>query len=329
MRFPIIRNCPATLAEGHLTFSRTALRRMFNGRKISHVLPYHAPFSRESMDAIFANNPQQLSISGVQEKFSVVLDQHGLRLVEPGERGQYILKPIPIAGKNTEQMPANEHLTMQIARQVFKIETAENALVFFGDGSPAFITKRFDIGADGQKRAQEDFASLAARAPSTHGEHYKYFGNYFQLFEIMRLYVPAYPVEALKLFRLLVFNFLMSNGDAHFKNFSLLETTWGDNALSPAYDLLNTRIHINDRVFALDEGLLPPKYALGNVRQQFFLLGEMAGISHRQLTKILADCCSHQEEVSSLIHRSYLSERFQRNYEQAYRARLKKLREGE
>jgi serine/threonine-protein kinase HipA len=28
-------------------------------------------------------------------------------------------------------MPANEHLTMQIARQVYGIETAENALIFF------------------------------------------------------------------------------------------------------------------------------------------------------------------------------------------------------
>ena len=35
-------------------------------------------------------------------------------------------------------MPANEHLTMQIARQVYGIETAENALIFFNDGTPAY-----------------------------------------------------------------------------------------------------------------------------------------------------------------------------------------------
>jgi serine/threonine-protein kinase HipA len=46
-------------------------------------------------------------------------------------------------------MPANEHLTMQIARQVYGIETAENALIFFKDGAPAYITKRFDVKEDG------------------------------------------------------------------------------------------------------------------------------------------------------------------------------------
>jgi serine/threonine-protein kinase HipA len=42
-------------------------------------------------------------------------------------------------------MPANEHLTMQIARQVYGIETAENALIFFKNGAQAYITRRFDV----------------------------------------------------------------------------------------------------------------------------------------------------------------------------------------
>ena len=62
-------------------------------------------------------------------------------------------------------MPANEHLTMQIARQVYGQNTAENALIFFKNGSPAYITKRFDVDIEGSKLAQEDFASLAGRTP--------------------------------------------------------------------------------------------------------------------------------------------------------------------
>jgi serine/threonine-protein kinase HipA len=57
-------------------------------------------------------------------------------------------------------MPANEHLTMQIAAQVFGIETAENALVFFKDGTPAYITTRFDTLPNGSKLAQKDFLPL-------------------------------------------------------------------------------------------------------------------------------------------------------------------------
>jgi serine/threonine-protein kinase HipA len=40
------------------------------------------------------------------------------------------LKPIPRDLKKVDQVPANEHLTMQIAKQVYGLNTAENALIF-------------------------------------------------------------------------------------------------------------------------------------------------------------------------------------------------------
>ena len=124
MSSPIIKYCPGTLASGYRTYSRTCLNRVFNGRKVNHTLPYESPASNKITDELFLENRKRISISGVQEKFSVLLDKNKLRLIEEGERGSYILKPIPNAtGKNLDQMPANEHLTMQIARQVFNIET--------------------------------------------------------------------------------------------------------------------------------------------------------------------------------------------------------------
>ena len=61
------------------------------------------------------------------------------------------------------------------------------------------------------------------------------------MFELMQRHLPTYKIEAPKLLKLLVFNYLFSNGDAHFKNFSVIETPMGDYRLSPAYDLLNSR----------------------------------------------------------------------------------------
>ena len=124
----IIQNCPGTLAEGYDTYSRTALKRVFDGKNVSPVLPYSAPFSDEETDELFDENRERQSISGVQEKFSVLLEKNKLRLIKEGEYGHYILKPIPRSGKNPDQMPANEHLTMQIARQVFGIDTAKSGL---------------------------------------------------------------------------------------------------------------------------------------------------------------------------------------------------------
>lgn len=320
-----IHHCPGTLAPGFQTYSRAALVRVFNGRKVSHLLPYELPASDASMEELFNETRKRISISGVQEKFSVLLEKNKLRLIKEGERGGYILKPIPAGGRRSDQMPANEHLTMQIARQVYHIETAENALIFFRNGAPAYITKRFDVDENGKKRGQEDFASLAGRTPQTHGEHYKYLGNYLQLFHLMQTYVPAYPVEAPKLLKLLMFNYLFSNGDAHFKNFSLLETPMGDYRLSPAYDLLNSRIHIKDRDFALEEGLLPKHLAQGKIMQQFSVLAEQAGISRSSFEAIRKSILSNSDKVQELTLASYLDETTKRDYWQSYQGRLRQL----
>ncbi len=325
MHLPIIKYCPGTLSEGFDTYSRTALKRVFNGKKVNHILPYDSPMSNPETNALFEENRKRISISGVQEKFSVVLEKNKLRLNHENENGTYILKPIPGAGKKLDQMPANEHLTMQIARQVFDIETAENALIFFKDGTPAYITKRFDVNENGSKLGQDDFASLAQRTPQTHGEHYKYLGNYLEIFEIMQKYLTTYKIEAPKLLKILIFNYLFSNGDAHFKNFSILETSFGDYRLSPAYDLLNSRIHIDDKDFALDDGLLPRNLANGKIGVQFALLAEKAKINQKTFQEILSLMVSQSSLVEQLIKASYLNDNTKRQYLQLYQTRLLQL----
>ncbi len=322
---PEIKYCPGTLAAGFDTYSRTCLNRVFQSKKVYHVLPYDSPASNPETDELFEENRNRMSISGVQEKFSVLLVKNKLRLIKEGERGTYILKPIPDAGKNADQMPANEHLTMQIARQVYGIETAENALIFFKDGTPAYITKRFDVNEDGTKRAQDDFASLAGRTPQTHGEHYKYAGNYLALFQLMQTHLPAYKLEAPKLLKILVFNYLFSNGDAHLKNFSLLETPMGDYRLSPAYDLLNSRMHIDDKDFALEDGLLPKNLAQGKTSKQFSLLAEHIGVSEKMFKDMMSVMLSQSDSVEKMVAVSFLNDTLKRNYWQSYQGRLKQL----
>ncbi|WP_029036964.1 type II toxin-antitoxin system HipA family toxin [Salinimicrobium xinjiangense] len=320
-----VNHCPGTLAEGFSTYSRTCLKHVFDGRKVSHVLPYEAPNSNQQTDKLFEDNQQRISISGVQEKFSVLLEKNKLRLIKEGEQGTHILKPIPHFGRKRDQMPANEHLTMQIARQIFNIETAENALIFFQNEAPAYITKRFDVKPDGSKKAKEDFATLAGKTPQTHGEHYKYEGNYLELFELMKKFLPAYRIETPKLFKLLVFNYLFSNGDAHLKNFAILETPMGDHRLSPAYDLLNTRIHVDDSNFALEEGLLPKHMAQTTIAGQFKILAEQVEIKPKQFNQIMASMLESSEEIVELSNASFLEKSTQRNYIQDYHYRLKQL----
>ena len=323
----VINRCPGTLALGFTTYSRTCIKRVFNGSKVNHVLPYASLQSNHNSEDSFEENATRMSISGVQEKFSLIQLKNKIRLTKEGEQGTHILKPIPSISKNADQMPANEHLTMQIAHQVFGIETAENALIFFGNEDPAYITKRFDVLPSGLKLAQEDFASLAGKSPQTHGTDYKYLGSYWDLFELMRDNLPSYKVESLKLFKLLIFNYLFSNGDAHLKNFSIIETPQGDFKLSPVYDLLNSRIHIDDKDFALDEGLITARMGQGNVAKQFQSLAGHAGIHEKQMNSILALMVSKSDQVKKLIDASFLKEQIQRSYLQTYQMRLKKLKQ--
>lgn len=320
-----LENCPGSLKENFTTYSPVVLKKMFNGKKVSPFLNYSTPTNRKDQSR-FNQNQTHISISGFQEKYSFILDGNALRLTNENESGQYILKPISDLPKNSEFAPANEHLTMQIAKQIFKIETAENALVSFEDGSPAYLTKRFDYDENGNKLAVEDFASLLGKSPATDGEQYKYEGNYLELFEALKKYVPAWKVEAPKLFTLIVFNYLFSNGDAHLKNFSLIETQQGDFKLSPAYDLLNTKIHIEDADFALKDGLLPKSISKGKIIDQLFLLGENAEMTEKSIAKVLQNLSSKEDQVVDLIGKSYLSEKLKRNYLQSYQLRLKKLK---
>lgn len=320
-----IKNCPGSLKENFNTYSPSVLKKLFNGKKVNPILNYTSPTDRKDKSS-FNQNQTHISISGFQEKYSLILDGNELRLTNKNESGLYILKPISDLPKNSEFAPANEHLTMQIAKQIFKIETAENVLVFFKDGSPAYFTKRFDYDGYGNKLAVEDFASLLGKSPATDGEQYKYEGNYLELFDALKKYVPAWKVEAPKLYTLIVFNYLFSNGDAHLKNFSLIETQQGDFKLSPAYDLLNTKIHIDDADFALKDGLLPKSISKGKIIDQLFLLGENAEMTEKSIIKVLQNLTSKEDQVEDLINKSFLSDKLKRNYLQSYQRRLKKLK---
>src|SRR5262249_17336171 len=156
----------------------------------------------------------RMSISGIQTKIPLALHAGRLEMVESG--GQYLLKPRPHgAFQRLDMAPINEHLTMQIARQVFKIEVAENALVAFEDGERAYLVRRFDMQGDGRRLLQEDFAQIAARSEETHGDNYKYDFSYEEIAQLIRRHVATYKVDLERYFTLVAFNYLVNNGDAH------------------------------------------------------------------------------------------------------------------
>lgn len=326
MDFPEINNCPGTLAKGFTTYSKTCLKNVFNNKKVSHILPYQPSHISEENAEIFRENRLHISISGVQEKLSIILKNNKLRLTNAGEQGTHILKPIPKDLKNVDQVPANEHLTMQIAKQIYGINTAENAVIFFKNGEIAYITKRFDVKDDGKKLSTEDFASLAGKTAENAGPDYKYKYSYEELASLIKKYIPAYIVEIEKYFVQVVFNYLFSNGDAHLKNFSILESTYGDYFLSPAYDLINTHMHVNDSDFALENGLFKDDFQsninYNMTKEDFLEFGIRIGIKERRINKSLSPFIEKQPDVEQLTKRSFLNNSRKKEYILHYNTKL-------
>lgn len=323
--------CPSTLAPGFDTYCPAAIKRLFGGVRTSHVMAFNYD---DDQYAAVVDNTTQISVSGAQEKLSAIAEGGQVRLTEKGEQGQFIIKPAPDnrALRDRQQIPANEHLTMQIARQVFHIPTAENGMIFFADGTPAYLTQRFDLNEDGSKIPQEDFSALTGRTAETHGRDFKYSGCYSDIAKAIREYVAAWPVEMGKFFTLVVFNYVFSNGDAHLKNFSLQKSKDGDYLLTPAYDLLNTSLHIDDSDFALEGGLsvsleISDVYDLkGHPCQEDFMnWGKEIGLAEKTIGRLLTPFLSEQPKVLELIGHSFLEEKQKRMYLSSYRERLSRL----
>jgi serine/threonine-protein kinase HipA len=317
-----MKNCPACFKEGHESYCRQCRKRLFGGRKVPHVLP----FSRPAYDqAAMAAPGAKLSISGIQTKMSLVLREGQLQMTAAG--GQYILKPIPHGAlRHLDAVPINEHLTMEIARQVLGVSVADSALVEFEGGELAYLVRRFDVQEDGSKRLQEDFAQIAGRSEESHGKNYKYDCSYEEIGDLIRKHVAAYQVALERFFQLIVFNYLICNGDAHLKNFSLIRNEeYGDYTLTPAYDLLNTRLHVPDEsrtALPLFKDDFETKSYQANAFYAYDDFQELAkhlGLHKARLTRILSVAVQKEREVFSLIDRSALSKECKRLYKESVR----------
>ena len=321
-----ITKCPSLLVDGYDTYSPKALRHLFASKKVSHILPYDAPEISEDTKEKFIENRNVISVSGVQTKVGLIQVGNKLRLSERGEQSTHILKTAVAELPNGRFSCANEHLTMQLAGQVFGIETAANGLVFFKNGEAAYITKRFDVLPNGMKLKMEDFASLAKKSPAA-GDNFKYDFFYEELGALIREVVPAWRVEIEKFFSIVLFNYLFCNGDAHLKNFSVIQGSAGDYKLALAYDLMNTRLHLKDRTFAPIKGLLADKQLSFVQRADFLEFAERIECNLKSAQTILEKFTSKETESAAvkLVDISFLSPQLKQNYKDLFFERLETL----
>lgn len=313
-----------------LTFSTEEKRTLFDGKKVSAVTDI------DYSPSAFAENVRHISISGAQEKLFAVVDNSIIRLAHDNEQSTYIIKPTPANEvlMNRSEMAVNELLTMQIAAKVYGIDVAPCGLILLNDKRPAYIVRRFDVATTAEgitKLQQEDVCTLLGKTATTHGGDFKYKGSYLEIASVLKATIPAWRFELPRFFSLVLFNYLFSNGDAHLKNFSVLRRLDGTLHLSPAYDLLNTSLHIEDADFALSEGLgikersdAYDHYGHPSAND-FRTFGLACGLTSRQVENCLKPFIKFQPLVEELCKSSLLSKKCQRMYLRSYKNRLEYL----
>ena len=324
------------ILQGFDIYSSRAAKMLFGGAKVNPILNFDIDEFRNIGE--IAEAMQRISVSGVQEKFPAIIKSGEIRIAGDDERSTHILKPAPWDKtlRDRKLIPANEYLTMQIASQVYGIQTAANGLCLTSKGQPVYTTRRFDILPDGSKLPMEDFASIIGKNEQTAGFHFKYNGSYEDVAKAIRANVAAWMVDMERFFELVIFNYIYANGDADLKNFSLI-LNGQDYRLAPAYDLLNTSLQVNGDDLSLDGGL-SPDIEKSDVfdktghpcRLDFERFGVKIGLVKRRVDKILNKYILLPEGALNLIAQSYLPEKAKRNYTRIINERITRfIRESE
>ena len=142
-------------------------------------------------------------------------------------------------------------------------------------------------------------------------------------------HVKAALIDIRKFFRIILFNFITLNDDAHLKNFSLIERG-GEYRLPPAYDLINTSLQLrNPNIFALDKGLFKEgmtfSYTRTICRSDFEEFGRRIGLPPKVIKQDIDMFTAEQPLAKELISRSFLSQTLQNQYWMSFEYRRKIL----
>ncbi|WP_198305227.1 type II toxin-antitoxin system HipA family toxin [Arcobacter vandammei] len=320
--------CLATNKKLKNSYCQKCIKELFDS-----IVPNPLNFDRLEFSQKRAELSSRMSISGVQDKISLRFENKDL--IPTATNGKYILKPISsdVHIKNEKDVVANEHLSMQISKQIFKIQTAICGLIEFSDGELAYITKRFDYDESSNlKYDQEDFAGIMEISPSSHGENYKYDAcSYVDCAKMIKKYVASSVVSIEDFFKRVLLNYLICNGDAHLKNFSLYsKANSSEYFLTPNYDLLNTRFHINEKYGDMALVLLDEysstylKYGYYTY-EDFKIFAKQIDLKEVRFNKIMKFIEDSFPKVEELIDKSFLSENAKEFYKSSYKTRLKRL----
>ena len=212
-----------------------------NNYTFPNILDYEIKISKERLRTNNKNNIQGLS--GFQHKFGIVKDDDNKVITDTTNNSHYFMKPYNEYHLNFNQnsyipcLLINEHLFMTIARDL-GFSVPYNAIIK-GKNDYHYIVKRFDRFAQ-IKFDHEEFATMLGFDTNT-----KYDATIIEILEKARQFLSK--TELKQLLSFIFYSVIISHGDLHSKNLSLIHQSNGFNEsnknLSPYYDISTTAIY--------------------------------------------------------------------------------------
>jgi serine/threonine-protein kinase HipA len=225
--------------------------------------------------------PHRAALPGVQDKASAAMIN--LPVSRAGER--FILKLNPT---EYPHLVENEKFFLDAADES-GLYVAPSELVNDADGMPGLLVRRFDrITVAGATRllAVEDGCQVSDRPPAD-----KYLLGADRVLSALASVCDAPSVAGNDLLRQLAFAYLIGNGDAHAKNFSVLQGADGEWRVSPAYDTPSSYLY-GDVTMALSIG---GRSGGDFGATDFIKLGERLGVPERAVQRLLSDLADRSD----------------------------------
>lgn len=287
---------------------------LFFGTPQPPVLDYNNEQMQELAKEIISRS---VAVTGVQAKLSLSIEtipgtpKHS-RLTIVGLWGGYILKPATAGFKH---LPENEDVTMHLAEN-FGIPTALHSLIRLRSGELAYITKRFDR-LKNKKLAMEDMCQLTETLTEN-----KYRSSMEKIGKHISKFATRPGIDNITFFETALLCFLTGNADMHLKNFALL-TTGNDVALSPAFDLLCTKIAmpVDKEETALTINGKKSKLK----KRDFDILAENLEIAERSMENSYAKFVFKLQDAFDWIDISFMPDKMKTKYKSVLTSNAAKL----
>lgn len=219
--------------QSRLTYKSFINKKEFLSLDLEEVLQND---SADTFSKIVATFLHKNAISGVQPKSLAILrDKESLSTKE------YIIKTW---GEEYEQLALNEYFCLKAVEKT----GVPIANITLSKNNKFLLVERFNYDKQGDTYLGfEEILTLVGK-----NKEEKYSGSYEQIAKVVYSVTTDKLASMNNLFKLIVMNYLLKNGDAHLKNFGVLYSDdFSKIWFAPAYDVVNTVVYFHADKLAL------------------------------------------------------------------------------